>query len=297
MQAAISVAEHSDLIYDVGMHRGEDTCFYLRKGFRVVGIEADPLLAKYCRDRFREETARGQLTIIEGAIVSRAGKPVPQTVTFYRNMQRSVWGTVSADWAERNLRLGAPSESLVVAALDFDDVLIEHGMPHYMKIDIEGADMVCVEALSRFQQRPRYLSVESDKTSLANVAGEIETLVGLGYGRFQAVEQSAVRSYDDFPHPAKEGSYVEHRFERGASGVFGAELEGEWKSKDDVLRQYRAIFWGYRLFGDSGLLTRRRSKFLRWMTDPIRQAISRKTGGAVPGWYDTHARHERSIGV
>ncbi len=26
-----------DLIYDVGMHTGEDTEFYLRKGFRVVG--------------------------------------------------------------------------------------------------------------------------------------------------------------------------------------------------------------------------------------------------------------------
>jgi len=28
------------LIYDAGMHRGEDAEFYLKKGFRVVGIEA-----------------------------------------------------------------------------------------------------------------------------------------------------------------------------------------------------------------------------------------------------------------
>jgi len=293
MESVISVAKHRDLIYDVGMHRGEDTCFYLRKGFRVVGIEADPLLARLCRERFREATTNGRLTIVEGAVVSRAGKALAQTVAFYRNTQRSVWGTVSADWAERNLKLGAASERIEVPALDFADVLMKHGMPHYMKIDIEGADMVCVETLSRFQERPRYLSVESDKTSVANVAREIETLAGLGYTGFQAVEQSAVLSQKEFPQPAREGCYVKHRFERGASGVFGAELPGSWKSKDEVLRQYRAIFWGYELFGDSGLLARRRSKIVRWMSDYVRQAIRKKTGAAVPGWYDTHARHQR----
>jgi hypothetical protein len=27
-----------DLIFDLGMHRGEDTDFYLHMGYRVVGI-------------------------------------------------------------------------------------------------------------------------------------------------------------------------------------------------------------------------------------------------------------------
>ena len=31
-----------DLIYDVGMHRAEDTEFYLAKGFRVIAVEASP---------------------------------------------------------------------------------------------------------------------------------------------------------------------------------------------------------------------------------------------------------------
>jgi 16S rRNA A1518/A1519 N6-dimethyltransferase RsmA/KsgA/DIM1 with predicted DNA glycosylase/AP lyase activity len=38
----IPTPKHKDLIYDVGMHHGEDTEFYLRKGFRVVAFEADP---------------------------------------------------------------------------------------------------------------------------------------------------------------------------------------------------------------------------------------------------------------
>ena len=30
----------NNLIYDVGLHKGEDSEFYLKKGFRVVAIEA-----------------------------------------------------------------------------------------------------------------------------------------------------------------------------------------------------------------------------------------------------------------
>ena len=44
--------KHLDLIYDVGMHKGEDTDYYLQKGFRVVAFEANPDLVNLCRTRF-----------------------------------------------------------------------------------------------------------------------------------------------------------------------------------------------------------------------------------------------------
>ena len=34
------------MVFDVGMHRGEDTELYLSKGFRVVAFEANPNLVK-----------------------------------------------------------------------------------------------------------------------------------------------------------------------------------------------------------------------------------------------------------
>ena len=40
------MAKHADLIYDVGFHHGEDTAYYLKKGFRVVAFEAHPRLAE-----------------------------------------------------------------------------------------------------------------------------------------------------------------------------------------------------------------------------------------------------------
>ena len=43
---------YEDLIYDVGLHIGQDTAFYLEKGFRVVAIEANPVLAHQVAVRF-----------------------------------------------------------------------------------------------------------------------------------------------------------------------------------------------------------------------------------------------------
>ena len=33
-----------NLIFDIGFHKGEDTLFYLLKGYRVIAVDADPNL-------------------------------------------------------------------------------------------------------------------------------------------------------------------------------------------------------------------------------------------------------------
>jgi 16S rRNA A1518/A1519 N6-dimethyltransferase RsmA/KsgA/DIM1 with predicted DNA glycosylase/AP lyase activity len=40
------------LIIDVGVSEGNDTAFYLKKGFTVVGVEVDPTLIPLIRKRF-----------------------------------------------------------------------------------------------------------------------------------------------------------------------------------------------------------------------------------------------------
>lgn len=40
-----------NLIFDAGAHRGDDTDFYLGKGFRVVAAEANPILVDHLRRR------------------------------------------------------------------------------------------------------------------------------------------------------------------------------------------------------------------------------------------------------
>jgi FkbM family methyltransferase len=288
----LKTPKFDDLIYDVGLHKGEDAEFYLRKGFRVVAFEANRELVVSCSERLSEYVDQGQLTIVEGAVVGPdvigAGC---STVKFYKNSDLSVWGTVHEDWADRNARLGTTSTVTEVEAINFGDAVRTYGVPYFMKIDIEGCDTVCVNALREFEERPTYLSIESDKTSLDNIKREIELFYELGYTSFQAVEQSTIPSRQHPPIPAREGRSIEHRFMEGSSGLFGRELEPCWKSKEEILSHYRSILLGFQLLGDDGLMTRwkfRGSDRLRSLTE---RAVGHFTKAAVPGWFDTHARH------
>lgn len=288
-----TVKKYADLVYDVGMHMGEDTDFYLRKGFRVVAFEADPDLCRICKHRFENEINSGQLVVIEGAIQP---DPAPEggKVLFYKNNEVSVWGTTLRDWDDRNSRLGSSGVAIEVGMIDFRRVIREYGMPHYLKIDIEGCDMVCVRILSEFLPLPDFISVESDKTRFANIKDEIEVLEGLGYASFKAVEQSSIPTRQIPPNPPREGKYVTHTFPYGCSGLFGSELDGSWLCKRQILWRYRIIWLGYYLLGDDGAMKRwkfRGAGLIRRMTARVVRSI---TGGPVPGWYDTHARYANS---
>jgi FkbM family methyltransferase len=268
-------SDRSNLIYDVGAHQGEDTGYYLRKGFNVVAIEASPKLAAQVRDRFPEDVNSGRLTVLNVAITSQPGR-----VRFFENTQTSYWGTTQADWADRNVRLGSPSDVIEVEGVPFESVLAQFGLAHYLKIDIEGSDLLCLEALRSFGSKPRYLSLESTKTSWDDLVAEFDLMQSLGYQRFKVVAQHEVTQQIP-PHPPLEGLFTDEPFEFGASGQFGAEAPGEWMSRDEALAAYYPIFMTYALFGDDGLANHNAE---------LRAALSRYI--PLPegvGWYDTHA--------
>jgi len=291
MAAVLKTPKYTNLVYDVGLHRGEDTDFYLRKGFQVVAFEANPELAQHCRSRFHEFISQGQLRIVEGAVVERGVLESGESrIRFYSNQSGSTWGTVRSEWADRNERLGTSISIIEVDVIDFAAVLEQNGIPHYMKIDIEGCDTVCLNALKKFSERPDYVSIESTKTSFAGIRCEIDLLTSLGYDSFQAIEQMDIPHTQSPPEPAKEGTYVDHRFERGSSGLFGAELGGQWRSRRDILRQYRPIYLGYRLLGDDGTLYRWQFRGASRLRRSAKRLLERINGATVPGWYDTHAR-------
>jgi FkbM family methyltransferase len=284
--------KHHDLIYDVGLHKGEDAEFYLRKGFRVVAFEANPELIAFCKEKLKDFLNNGQLTIVEGAIVAphliRTGQ---QKVAFYKNCDDSTWGTVCADWAARNAKRNTSSAVLELNAIDFVKEIKAHGVPYFMKIDIEGCDIVCISALKNFEKRPTYVSIESDKTSFWKIKSEINMLSDLGYRSFKAVEQSTIPIRQYPPYPPREGKYASQHFAKGSSGLFGAELEGNWKPKRKILLQYIFIRLGYFLFGDTGIMNKWRFRGAYRLRSWAHGILCHVNHAAVPGWYDTHARH------
>jgi FkbM family methyltransferase len=274
--AAENPRSHPDLVYDVGMHRGEDTAFYLAMGFRVVAFEANPELAAQCRSRFAAELADDRLTIVEGAIA----EPGIDHVEFYRDPEFSAWGTIDGDWVSRRENL-ADFELVSVRAVDFSAALRTHGIPHFMKIDIEGADRLCLDALAAADSRPQYLSIESEKFSVDELNAEFDLLEALGYKRFAMVQQANIRGRL-LRTTDRLGKPLEYRFERDASGAFGVDV-GPWIDRAAALRRYRSIFRAYRMFGEGSWLRRFRIGRI------VLARLPRYTGKSLPGWYDTHA--------
>jgi len=125
-----------DLIYDVGAHKGEDTGFYLKKGFSVIAIDASPQLCAALSQRFLDYIQQDQLTIINIAVAQQLW-----TVDFYIDQKNSIWGTTKSNRVARNKWIGGGRISkITVESTPLSDLMKKHGVPRYCKVDIEGND-------------------------------------------------------------------------------------------------------------------------------------------------------------
>jgi FkbM family methyltransferase len=245
------------LIYDVGMHNGEDTRFYLARGFEVLAVEAAPSLVRTARSVFREEIAAGQLTILECA-VSRLNGPT----TFYLSEQ-DVWNSVDPAIAGRDSTRYDP---VTVPGRQFGSILAEFGVPEYLKVDIEGSDYLCINDLDG-DVLPRVISVESECVGTENVGDEIgihnlSLLNDKGYTYFKLVNQNDLFAVwpDSLSALLTERHTLKYitayrvelerrvgwHFSQGSTGPWGDEIPGPWmdvKTAAAVYSEYRNWFF------------------------------------------------------
>lgn len=156
----------------------------------------------------------------------------------------------------------------------------EYGVPHYLKIDIEGNDQLCIEAL-RATRLPRYISVESECVGDSAVLSDQEALAMLellrdvGYRRFKLVNQegwASIRSHaatrfwlrlvtsaargrlrvrglsgiaERFTDSGRIAATSGFVFSPGSSGPWGDDIPGGWmtyaQARSTYLRERRPI--------------------------------------------------------
>lgn len=257
-------------IFDIGMHEGWDSEFYLRKGFRVVAVEANPQFLPAVRQRLELFLTSGQFAIVNKVIARAPGCAVP----FYVRPDKNGWSSIYRDVAERD---GLSSEVMEIGSVTIAELYAEHGVPHFIKCDIEGADEIVAEQLAVEPRKPAYASFEVD--------GEDDRIIGIladaGYDRFQLVNQGYLPRYRP-PNPAREGSYVDQKFDGRMSGLFGAELEpAYWADVDATrrrLRRWRALHDG------------KTASFIRYLARRYGR-LTLRTWLIGRGWIDLHARH------
>ena len=219
-----------NLIYDIGMNNGDDTAYYLYRGYRVVAVEANPPLVAAAQGRFRSEIAAGQLVIRNVGIAQEEGE-----FPFWICELHSEWCSFRRSIASRE---NAVHYAIPVPCIRFRSLVEEFGVPHYLKIDIEGYDRFCLEDLTP-ETAPQHISVEASELEL------LDLLHGLGYDRFKCISQFHFLPLEIPPAPEQlrfeetmrlNQPLTEFRmkdgweFKSGNSGPFGEDLPGRWQT-------------------------------------------------------------------
>ena len=198
--------------------------------------------------------------LIENVAIAneRGGRP------FWLCDSHSEWSSFNRSIASRE---GSAHHQIMVPCVRFEELLEKHGVPYYLKIDIEGNDALCLDAL-RPKRVPTFISVEAGDTAL------LDQLHALGYTKFKCVSQFHYRPLQRDNYPVHQALSLAQRvlrsnsalgrmvrtfggsrlarsyaasarqrggwqFPFGSSGPFGKELAGRWLAIDEMKETYQ----------------------------------------------------------
>jgi len=214
-------------IVDVGMNDGKDSDYYAKRGFKVIAFEANPTLTREADQKF--QTSRAPVEVRNRAISDEDG-----TLTFYVNRFNHAWSSLDPFLGER--REGA--EQIDVSSCNLTEELADVcDRIHYVKIDIEGYDLVALKQVLKLPALPKYLSVENGGRVM------LKELHEAGYTRFKFSNQMYVPG-QSVPANSQHGHVIEHTFLRSSSGMFGEDLLGGWFDYDQIVAVNEGLEYG-----------------------------------------------------
>jgi FkbM family methyltransferase len=169
-----------DLVFDIGAHVGDRIGAFRRLGARVVAVEPQPALVKTLRLLYGRDRA---VTIEPVAVGRETG-----SVALKLNLDNPTVSTASDDFVRA--ADGAPgwqgqawTRTIEVPLTTLDALIARHGMPAFIKIDVEGFE---ADVLAGLTKPPPALSFEFTTIQRDVAAACIARCAALGYRRFQA---------------------------------------------------------------------------------------------------------------
>jgi len=200
-----------DLAFDIGAHVGDRSACFARLGARVVAVEPQPLLARLTA------AFGGRGVKIERCVLGAR----PGRATLRLNMANPTVATISDAFIAA--ASGAPGwegqawdAAITVRQTTLDALIAKHGVPGFIKIDVEGQEEAVLAGLSR-----PVAAISAEFTTIQrDVAfGVISRLRALGYRHFNAalgetmafafaapVDAARMRGWlSDLPHAANSG--------------------------------------------------------------------------------------------
>ncbi|HZP77945.1 MAG TPA: glucans biosynthesis glucosyltransferase MdoH [Pseudolabrys sp.] len=167
-----------DLVFDVGAHVGDRIAAFRSLGARVVAVEPQPALLRVLSVLY----GRDRKVAIEGVAVGRTSG----TTDLILNIDNPTVATASqafvaaadgaAGWEGQSW-----SKRLAVLQTTLDALIARHGMPRFIKIDVEGFE---AETLAGLTQPVPALSFEFTTIQRDVALACLERCGALGFARF-----------------------------------------------------------------------------------------------------------------
>jgi FkbM family methyltransferase len=133
-------------VFDIGANCGQKAVQFRACARRVICVEPDPTAVEQLRARLGH---RDDVVIVPAGVGDEAGQ-----ATFYQLSPASPLNTFSRQWSDAQ---AATASETSVAIVTLDQLIASHGLPSYIKIDVEGYELQVLQGL---HQPIRALSFE-----------------------------------------------------------------------------------------------------------------------------------------
>jgi FkbM family methyltransferase len=169
-----------DLVFDIGSHVGDRVAAFRRLGARVIAVEPQPALAKTLRLIYGRD--RG-VTLVESAVGREPGR-----VALKLNLDNPTVSTASEAFIAA--AQDAPGwegqhwiRTVEVPVTTLDALIARHGLPRFIKIDVEGYE---AEVLAGLSTPAPALSFEFTTIQCDIACACVARCAAIGYGAFEA---------------------------------------------------------------------------------------------------------------